>query len=97
MQELDQLSREDPLTAVGNRRAWEERLVGEFLRARRSMRPMSVIVCDVDHFKVINDTYGHVVGDQILRGGAAVLAERHEVSESELADRLRWLGLPLPA
>ena len=74
--ELDQLSREDPLTAVGNRRAWDERLVGEFLRAKRSGRPLSVIVCDVDHFKVINDSHGHAIGDQVLRSGAAVLAGR---------------------
>ena len=40
VEELDQLTREDPLTSVGNRRAWEERLTGEFLRARRSGRPL---------------------------------------------------------
>jgi diguanylate cyclase (GGDEF)-like protein len=76
VEELDQLSREDPLTAVGNRRAWEARLVGEFLRARRSGRTMSVIVCDFDHFKSVNDTYGHAVGDSVLRVGARLLAER---------------------
>jgi diguanylate cyclase (GGDEF)-like protein len=74
--ELDQLTREDPLTSVGNRRAWEERLTGEFLRARRSGRPLSVIVCDFDHFKEVNDLHGHSVGDAVLRSGAAVLAER---------------------
>ena len=72
--ELDQLTREDPLTSVGNRRAWEERLTGEFLRARRSGRPLSIIVCDFDHFKAINDLHGHNVGDAVLRIGAGVLA-----------------------
>jgi diguanylate cyclase (GGDEF)-like protein len=74
--ELDQLTREDPLTSVGNRRAWEERLTGEFLRARRSGRPLSIIVCDFDHFKAINDHHGHNVGDAVLRVGAGVLASR---------------------
>ena len=74
--ELDQLSREDPLTAVGNRRAWEERLYGEFLRSRRSGRPMAVLVGDIDRFKVINDTHGHATGDGVLRSVAALLSER---------------------
>ena len=76
VEELDQLSREDPLTAVGNRRAWEEHVVGEFLRARRSGLPLSVIVCDFDHFKTVNDTHGHAVGDSVLRAGALLLAQR---------------------
>jgi diguanylate cyclase (GGDEF)-like protein len=76
VEELDQLSREDPLTAVGNRRAWEERLVGEFLRTRRSGRPMSVIVADVDNFKAVNDSHGHVVGDEVLQAGAALFVDR---------------------
>ena len=76
VQELDQLTREDPLTSVGNRRAWEERLTGEFLRARRSGRPLSVIVCDFDHFKAVNDKHGHNVGDAVLRIAAAILIDR---------------------
>jgi diguanylate cyclase (GGDEF)-like protein len=76
VEELEQLSREDPLTSVGNRRAWDERLTGEVLRARRSGRPLSVIVCDLDHFKAVNDRSGHAVGDSVLRTTTAVLAER---------------------
>ncbi len=77
VQELDQLTREDPLTSVGNRRAWEERLTGEFLRARRrSGRPLSVIVCDFDHFKAVNDEHGHNVGDAVLRIAATILIDR---------------------
>jgi diguanylate cyclase (GGDEF)-like protein len=74
--ELDHLSRTDPLTAVGNRRAWEERLLGEFLRARRAATPMSVLVCDFDHFKDVNDLHGHPAGDAVLRHGARLLADR---------------------
>ena len=84
--ELDQLTREDPLTSVGNRRAWEERLTGEFLRARRSERPLSLIVCDFDHFKAVNDLHGHATGDAVLRLGAALLAGR--VRPSDFVARL---------
>ena len=84
--ELDQLTREDPLTSVGNRRAWEERLTGEFLRARRSGRSLSIIVCDFDHFKAINDLHGHNIGDAVLRIGAGVLAAR--VRPSDFVARL---------
>jgi diguanylate cyclase (GGDEF)-like protein len=84
--ELDQLTREDPLTSVGNRRAWEERLTGEFLRARRSGRPLSMIVCDFDHFKAVNDAHGHNVGDAVLRIGAGLLSAR--VRPSDFVARL---------
>ncbi|HMJ77859.1 MAG TPA: GGDEF domain-containing protein, partial [Iamia sp.] len=76
VEELEQLSREDPLTSVGNRRAWDERLTGEFLRARRSGRPLAVLVCDLDHFKAVNDQAGHSVGDAVLRTAVAVVADR---------------------
>jgi diguanylate cyclase (GGDEF)-like protein len=79
--ELDQLTREDPLTAVGNRRAWEERLTGELLRARRAGRPLSIIVCDLDHFKAVNDAHGHNVGDAVLRTSAALLVSRVRASD----------------
>lgn len=81
VQELDQLTREDPLTAVGNRRAWEERLTGEVLRAQRSGRPLSVLVCDFDRFKAVNDNHGHGVGDAVLRFAAALLVERVRASD----------------
>jgi diguanylate cyclase (GGDEF)-like protein len=76
VEELEQLSREDPLTAIGNRRAWDERLTGEVLRARRSGRPLSVLICDLDHFKAVNDRFGHSAGDAVLRTTTAVLVGR---------------------
>ena len=76
VEELDQLTREDPLTSVGNRRAWDEQLTREFLRASRSGRPLSVLVCDLDHFKAVNDERGHNVGDTVLRIAAAAMVDR---------------------
>ncbi|HEY8550710.1 MAG TPA: GGDEF domain-containing protein [Vicinamibacterales bacterium] len=57
----------DGLTNVFNRRRFQEELDREFQRARRYLRPLSLVLFDVDHFKRINDTYGHVSGDTVLR------------------------------
>jgi diguanylate cyclase (GGDEF)-like protein/PAS domain S-box-containing protein len=57
----------DPLTALFNRRYMTETLSREFKRAERSQRPLSLIMLDIDHFKKINDTFGHEAGDAILR------------------------------
>ncbi|MEM9875753.1 MAG: GGDEF domain-containing protein, partial [Myxococcota bacterium] len=57
----------DPLTGAYNRRALEERLRSEFAFARRHETPLGVFMFDIDHFKRVNDTYGHPVGDAVLR------------------------------
>ena len=57
----------DALTGLGNRRALDVRLGEEVVRAERIGYPLSVLIADVDHFKTYNDTYGHRVGDEILR------------------------------
>ncbi len=57
----------DPLTGAFNRRAYEERLAAEWDRFKRYRRVYSVVMLDVDHFKKVNDTYGHQVGDACLR------------------------------
>jgi diguanylate cyclase len=72
-QALRQLARLDALTGLPNRLAVEERLVQEFTRFRRAGQPYSVVVLDIDHFKQVNDTWGHATGDQVLRHVAAVL------------------------
>ena len=64
--ELDGLSRHDALTRLPNRRAADDRLVQELARHRRSETPLTIMLLDVDHFKAINDTHGHAVGDQVL-------------------------------
>jgi diguanylate cyclase (GGDEF)-like protein len=65
--ELERLSREDGLTGLANRRCWDEQVQREVERARRGRRPLSVLLCDVDHFKLINDHHGHAEGDAVLR------------------------------
>jgi len=61
----------DSLTGLWNRRAILEALEKELARARRENRPLGIIVADVDHFKQVNDRYGHVAGDAVLREIAA--------------------------
>lgn len=80
--EIRALSFEDALTGLKNRRYFDERLEAEVDRATRHATPLSVIVVDVDHFKTINDTHGHLAGDEILRWVARFLsasAREHDV------------------
>lgn len=72
-QRLRELSNLDGLTRLLNHRAILERLEQELERARRHNLPLSVALCDVDHFKGINDSHGHLAGDRILRELAATL------------------------
>jgi diguanylate cyclase (GGDEF)-like protein len=65
--ELQTISRTDALTELNNRRYWEECLGREFLRCKRSNNPGALIMLDIDHFKKVNDTYGHPTGDAVIR------------------------------
>lgn len=69
-------ARLDPLTGIPNRAAFDERLVEEIGRFRRFGTPVSVLVWDIDHFKRVNDSYGHRVGDRVLREVAKCFAAR---------------------
>ena len=90
MLELEQHrdARTDALTGLANRRSIDERGRIELKMARRTRTPVSVLLCDLDHFKSINDRYGHEVGDAALVGTAEVL--RNALRESDALGR--WGG-----
>ncbi len=71
--ELKRLADLDGLTRIANRRIFDEHIHEEWQRALRESAPLSLIMCDVDHFKLFNDTYGHQPGDDCLRKIARVL------------------------
>jgi diguanylate cyclase (GGDEF)-like protein len=66
----------DALTGVANRRTFEDVLAREFSRAERGGEPLTLVMLDVDHFKKLNDTHGHQVGDEVLKGVARALDHR---------------------
>ncbi|MET0118859.1 MAG: sensor domain-containing diguanylate cyclase [Sedimenticola sp.] len=72
---LEKLATYDSLTGLFNRQALEVRLEKEVNRASRYAHPLSILMLDIDHFKEINDTHGHQVGDEILRDCSALLNE----------------------
>lgn len=65
--EIELLSKTDALTTLWNRRYLEEHLALEFKRAKRYNHELSIMIIDLDHFKNVNDTYGHLAGDEVLR------------------------------
>lgn len=74
-QRAQQFAMLDPLTRLFNRRMGLHTLDQEIARADRSALPLTVLMCDLDHFKNLNDTYGHLQGDQALRATADVLRQ----------------------
>ena len=78
-EEIRILSITDPLTGTYNRGYMTERLPQEIKRARRYSRALSIIICDIDHFKKVNDTYGHLVGDRVLKDFAQCI--RHSIRQ----------------
>src|SRR5438552_13665280 len=75
----------DSLTGLFNRRYFEDTLEREISRAERQSKPLSVIMLDLDHFKELNDTFGHQTGDEVLRQVAHTL--KSEIRASDLACR----------
>lgn len=73
---LIEMNTRDPLTEVYNRRFLSNRLQEEIERFKRYGRPFSIILQDIDHFKKVNDTYGHICGDFILKKFAHLNSER---------------------
>lgn len=82
---LVQLATIDDLTQLYNRRYFFERFNQEMERAKRYQRPLSCLILDIDHFKHVNDTYGHLSGDQVLIDIAQIL--RNNCRQSDLAGR----------
>ncbi|CAH0349451.1 GGDEF domain-containing protein [soil metagenome] len=66
---------QDHLTGLPNRRAFETTLAAETLAAQAANEPISVAFCDIDHFKVVNDTHGHETGDRVLKFVSGLLAK----------------------
>lgn len=64
---LEQVNMEDSLTKIKNRRYFDKKLIMDLRRSRREQTPLSIIMLDIDHFKAINDSYGHLIGDQAIR------------------------------
>jgi diguanylate cyclase (GGDEF)-like protein len=69
-QRLAQLAQSDPLTGLANRRYFAQRADQEIARARRNQTQVAMLMIDIDHFKSINDTWGHAMGDEVLRNFA---------------------------
>jgi len=84
--DLRRLANIDSLTGTLHRRSFVERAEAEMLRARRAGRPLCVLMLDIDHFKQVNDTYGHAGGDAALRAVAQTL--RGAIRPSDLLGRL---------
>jgi diguanylate cyclase (GGDEF)-like protein/PAS domain S-box-containing protein len=87
-EELRHLARHDPLTGLPNRLAANERRQLEFIALQRSGKPCAVMLIDVDHFKQVNDNFGHAVGDRVLRRVGRCLAS--SLRESDFV--ARWGG-----
>ncbi len=95
-EEVYRLMTTDGLTQLMNRRAFEEALAREIARAARHERPVSIAIVDIDRFKSVNDQYGHLAGDAILRQLGAVLLAN--LRRDDLAGRMggEEFGLILP-
>lgn len=83
--QLKDLSRIDALTQLYNRGYWEEQLHHEFARYKRTQANACLIMFDIDHFKRVNDTYGHQAGDKVIQAVSATL--KQNLRETDIAGR----------
>lgn len=71
----------DGLTGLYTHKYFKERLEKEISRAERYKHPLSLLICDIDHFKHFNDTYGHLIGDELLKSVAGIIMENIRTSD----------------
>lgn len=84
-QQLQTAARTDPKTGLLNAPTWEREAASQIARARESRGRAAVLIVDIDHFKRVNDTYGHLFGDQVLLGVATTISQ--QLRESDLLGR----------
>jgi len=85
---VENLAIMDPLTGLFNRRRFESILANEFKRAARYQNPLSCLMIDIDHFKSVNDTFGHQTGDMVLKEVAGII----QTTIREVDTAARWGG-----
>jgi diguanylate cyclase (GGDEF)-like protein len=85
LNEIGQLQIRDSLTGIFNRRFIDERLPADILNSSVDLIPFTIIFTDIDHFKLVNDTYGHVAGDHVLK-------ELAELLQKSVVDRDDWVA-----
>jgi diguanylate cyclase (GGDEF)-like protein/PAS domain S-box-containing protein len=83
---LEQQANTDPLTGLFNRRSFTSFCEHEFLRANRYFQPFSLMIIDIDLFKAVNDTYGHLVGDEVIKRVAKICHEH--IREADVLARI---------
>ncbi len=88
IEKLEAVTLTDALTGLWNRRGFAQRLDNELARFRRNRRPFSLLLLDIDHFKKINDTYGHAAGDMVLKE----LSRKFKINMREMDTICRWGG-----
>lgn len=74
-QELERKNVLDELTGLHNRRFYDQKILAEYRRSRRNLTALSIVVIDIDHFKAVNDNFGHLAGDQCITWVAALIKQ----------------------
>jgi diguanylate cyclase (GGDEF)-like protein len=81
-QELQRIARTDTLTGVANRGCFEQSLIQSIHEAERSHNPLTLVILDIDHFKTVNDRWGHDAGDKALQHICSILGERLRITDT---------------
>jgi diguanylate cyclase (GGDEF)-like protein len=74
-QELQEKNTLDELSGLYNRRHYDQKILAEYRRSRRNLTPLSLVLVDIDHFKKVNDTYGHLIGDKCIVQTASIIKQ----------------------